>query len=511
MPTCYRLGYALLSVAAVAVSAAAQAPPAPLRQLSLAEALDLAKRHSPVYLQDLATADPAAEAVRNAQWARLPTITANTNAQYTGVGSSTFGGQTFTQGATIFSSYQVQAVWQLNTRAFLAPALNRAQERAVEEHIAATGVTLVSDVTSQYLNVLRAAATLEVARQQVASDSLLLVLARTRFRIGQASQIDVLTAQTTQATAEAAQIQAEVAETQAKTELVRRLGLTADVNIDSLTLRDDFALVAPQFDLGALRKLARESSPAVRQLIAQDRANQLGVRAARLDHLPTFTVSTGIGGYTQQFTDENALLNQQLRNGLSQRANCITQNEIIARLTSPLPDPGGGITVDCNSASGLNSAGTGLEPSLAQAIHESNSVFPFNFTRNPISVSFSVSVPIWDAFTRSLRTSQAEALKDQSAEGIRAQQILTDMTIQNQVVAVNAAWRRIQLQDTNRVAARQQLQLARDRYRLSNGTVLEVTTAQDAQTLAEANYVNAVYDYHLAIVALEAAVGRPLR
>lgn len=500
----------IMLVAAAPVPLMAQTT-APLRQLSLAEAIALAKRNSPTYLQDLATADPAAMAVRNADWARLPTISANGGAQYTGVGSSTFGGQTFTQGATIFSNYQLQAVWQLNTRTFLTPGINRAQERAVDEHIAGTEVTLVSDVTSQYLNVLRAAATLEVARRQVASDSLLVALAQTRLRIGQASPIEALTAQTTQTTAEGVMIQAEVALTEAKTELVRRLGLTADANIDSLQLEDSFPLVEPHYDLDALRKLARESNPTVRGLEAQDRANLLGVRAARLDRLPTFTLSTGLGGYTQQFTDEGALLNRQLQNGLSQRSNCLLQNEIATRLTSPLPEPNGGITADCNASSGLNAAGTALDPSLAQAIHASNSVFPFNFTRNPIAVSLSVSVPVWDAFSRSLRTSQAEALKDQSEQSLRAQQLLTDMTIQNQVVTVNAAWRRIQLMDTNRVAARQQLQLARDRYRLSNGTVLEVTTAQDAQTLAEANYVTAVYDYHLAIVALEAAVGRPLR
>jgi outer membrane protein TolC len=38
-----------------------------------------------------------------------------------------------------------------------------------------------------------------------------------------------------------------------------------------------------------------------------------------------------------------------------------------------------------------------------------------------------------------------------------------------------------------------------------------VTDAQNAITQAEGAYVGAVYDYHRAITALEAAVGRPLR
>jgi outer membrane protein TolC len=43
------------------------------------------------------------------------------------------------------------------------------------------------------------------------------------------------------------------------------------------------------------------------------------------------------------------------------------------------------------------------------------------------------------------------------------------------------------------------------------GTALEVSDAQAAVQQAEGDYVNAVYDYHKAITALEAAVGRPLR
>ena len=58
---------------------------------------------------------------------------------------------------------------------------------------------------------------------------------------------------------------------------------------------------------------------------------------------------------------------------------------------------------------------------------------------------------------------------------------------------------------------RDQLRLAQDRYRLGAGTSLEVADAQSAVQQAEGDYVNAVYFYHKAVAALEAAVGRPLR
>jgi outer membrane protein TolC len=50
--------------------------------------------------------------------------------------------------------------------------------------------------------------------------------------------------------------------------------------------------------------------------------------------------------------------------------------------------------------------------------------------------------------------------------------------------------------------------LAEERYRLGSGTALEVSDALNAVTAADAAYVNAVYDYHRAVVALLATVGR---
>ena len=76
---------------------------------------------------------------------------------------------------------------------------------------------------------------------------------------------------------------------------------------------------------------------------------------------------------------------------------------------------------------------------------------------------------------------------------------------------VFASFQAIAVEAANREAARDQLRLAQDRYRLGAGTSLEVSDAQNAVQQAEGDYVNAVYDYHKAVAALEAAVGRPLR
>jgi outer membrane protein TolC len=503
-----RMAGALIVVSLAAAPARAQVPGTAPRQLSLAQALELARRNSPTYRQAETAADPAAEAVKAADWARLPTLSLNSGVGYTGAGSQTFGGQVFASSPTLQSNYGFSAGVQLSTRVFLTPSIQRAQLHFTEENINAAGVNLVSNVTSQYLNVLRARATVDVAIRQITSDTTFLAFARARQQVGQASLIDVLQAQTTMATAQVQLLQARQAETQAKITLIQFLGLPGDANVDSLTLTEPFPLVEPKFDLATLEGMAGSGNPGIRALEAQDHANALSVRAARLDRLPTFSISAGLSGYTQQFTDENILISNQLSSAQAAEANCVFQNQIIEGLTTPIP---GGIIPDCKAFAGLDPTGNALQPSEIASIRNTNAVFPFAFTRQPLSLNVRISLPIWDAYNGSLRISQAEAAADAGREGLRAQRLATDALIQSQLLAVSTAWQRTQIQDTNRVTARQQLQLAQDRYRIGNGSALDLATAQNALTQSEADYVTAVYDYHLAVVGLEAAVGRPLR
>jgi outer membrane protein len=53
--------------------------------------------------------------------------------------------------------------------------------------------------------------------------------------------------------------------------------------------------------------------------------------------------------------------------------------------------------------------------------------------------------------------------------------------------------------------------LAQERYRVGAGSALELSDAQNSVQKAEGDYITAVYDYHKAVAALEAAVGGPLR
>ena len=500
---------ALITATLAAAPLGAQAAGVP-RQLSLAQALELARANSPTYREARANAAPAAASVRQAEWARLPTLNASGGASYTGAGSSTFGGGlTFTQASpTISSSYRLSASWNLNSRTFITPGIQRAQQQATESDIAAAGVTLISDVTSQYIGALRSAAVVRVAIQQLARDTQFLALARARQVIGQATLIDVLSAQTAMANHRVQLLQTQQGAAQAKIELVRRLGLPANAAVEDIGLAEPYPLAEPTFDLRTLLATAHEANPWIRSAQQRERASALSTKAARSDRLPSFSLATGLSGFTQQSTNESALFRNAVFSAQGAEANCAFQNEILQRLTSPIP---GAIIADCKAYAGLDNTGNALLPDGLQAIHTRNSVFPFNFTRQPLSLSFGVSMPIWDGFSTSLRVAQAEASQDQSHEAARSQQLLTDASIQTQLLAVRTAWARMAIQDSNRATAAQQLRLAQARYQGSTGTALEIADAQNAVTQSDVDYVTAVYDYHLAVVALEAAVGRPLR
>lgn len=504
-----RTAGALLMLLAIASPVAAQGTRAAPRDLSLAQALELARANNPTYRQAQMNAEPAADAVKAANWARLPTLGVSGGVNYSGAGSSTFGGSTFTQSSpTVSSSYNFSANWQLNARTFITPSIQRAQQRVTEANIEGAGVTLVSDVTSQYLTALRAAAVVRVATQQIARDTQFLSLARVRQQVGQGTGLDVLTAQTSLASAQGQLLQTQQAATQAKIELLRRLGIPADANVDAIALIEPFPLVEPKFEFETLRNMAHESNPSIRSAQETQATDRLNLKAARMDRLPSFSISTGLSGYTQQFTNSNILISNRVLAAQGAEANCVFQNDILARLTSPIPN---GIIPNCQTYAGLDATGGALLPDVEAAIRKNNSVFPFNFTRQPMSVSFGVSLPIWDAYSRSLRISQAAASMDQARENVRAQQLFTDAQIQSQLLTVRTAWARMQIQDTNRGTAAQQLLLAQNRYQVGNGTALEIADAQNAVTQSEADYVTAIYDYHLAVAGLEAAVGRPLR
>jgi len=478
--------------------------PAPVVTLSLQEALQQARVNSPAYRQTLNNAGPAKWGVRNAYGSLLPSVNVGSDLGYTGSGQSNFGGG-FVRPTSAFvtSGYNVGLQWQLDGRVLTAPAQQKALRRATDEDISGAGVDLRAEIETQYLTTLQAGAQVAVARQQVVRNAEFLKLANARHQVGQATLLDVRQAEVTKGQSDVALLRAVQAENEAKLDLLRRMGVEPPAPVEQITLSDSFPVTAPAYALDSLLALADEQNPALRSLRARRKAASLGVRAAKSEFLPTLSAQAGWSGFTQQFTNENFLIDQTLADAQGSIVDCQGNNATRQDLGLP--------PIDCFGRVGLNDQGTALQDGVVQQIRSSNDVFPFDYTRQPFQASLRISLPIFTGFGRSLRLSQARADEEDADESARARRLQVRSDVHARYLGLQTSYQAIGVQAANREAARDQLRLAQDRYRLGAGTSLEVSDAQNAVQRAEGDYVNAIYDYHKAITALEAAVGRPLR
>jgi outer membrane protein TolC len=471
--------------------------------LTLADAVAQARANSPQYRQTLNNANPARWGVRNAYGTFLPQVNASAGVGYTGSGSSNFGGTTFSQSSPSYNSdYSLNLNWRLDGRVLTGPGQAKAEQRAAEEDISSAGVQLKADVTTQYLQTLQNVAQVEVARQQVLRNVDFLRLAQARYQVGQATLIDVRQAEVTKANSDVQLLRAEQAANEAKLELLRRMGVTPPVPVQELALTDSFPVVAPTFELDQLMTLAAEQNPGLRSLRAQEASAGANVTATRSEYLPSITVNAGWSGFTQQFTDENLILGGQLAGAQESYGSCLENNQI--RQSAGLAP------ADCLASSGLATPTT-LSDEVITSFRNRNDVFPFNYAGQPFRASLTVSLPIFTGFGRSLRVAQARAQQQDANEAVRGRALQVQADVHSRYLALQTAYKSIAVQQVARDAAREQLRLAQDRYRLGSGTSLELSDAQNAVQRAEGDYVNAIYGYHIAIAALEAAVGRPLR
>lgn len=480
--------------------------PAPAVTLSLADALGQARTNSPAYRQILNDAGPAKWGVRNAYGNLMPSASVSGDLGYTGSGQSNFGGG-FVRPTSAFltSAYSLGILWQLDGRLLSAPGQQKALQRATDQDIEGAGVGLQAEITTQYLNALQAAAQVDVARQQVVRNADFLRLARARYEVGHATLLDVRQAEVTKGQSDVDLLRARQTEHEAKLDLLRRMGVEPPVPVEQIALSDSFPVQTPEFELQDLLALADEQNPDLRSLRARRSAASWSIRAARSEFLPTLQLQAGWSGFTQEFTDDNLLLGQTLAGAQSQAADCQYNNQVRTALDL------GGQVANCFTAAGLNDAGTALSEPVARSIRDANDVFPFSYTGQPFRANLTISLPIFTGFGRSLRISEARAQEQDADESVRAHRLQVRSEVHARHLGLQTSFQAIAVQEANREAARDQLRLAQDRYRLGAGTSLEVSDAQNAVQRAEGDYVTAVYDYHKAVAALEAAVGRPLR
>ena len=269
-----------------------------------------------------------------------------------------------------------------------------------------------------------------------------------------------------------------------------------------------FPVTAPAFQLDSLLALAERA-----ESVARARSGRGGRRPRsasappRASSFPRSPRRPGWSGFTQQFTDENFLMTSRSPSAQAQAASCQSNNADPRRAR-----PGGTL--------GLLRPPRGSTPAAARCrIRWPQQIRDAATTSSPSTTPASrsrpacrISLPIFTGFGRSLRLSQARAQRGRrrreraGAPAPGPERRARPLPRPPDLVPGDRASRR--------PTARRRATSSGWR-RTATGSApapsLEVSDAQNAVQQAEGDYVNAIYDYHKAIAALEAAVGRPLR
>lgn len=463
--------------------------------LTLAEALEIAKKNNPTYLQSVTGLSRAAAARRSAYGQLLPDANANLGASYREGRPQFFGGVAF--GATsdiVSSSWGLSASSNLSLNTIQSIRRANAQMDAAEADVEASLFQLRNNVTAQFLLALQTQARAALQDTLVVQQRLQLELAQARAGVGSATSLDVKRAEVGLGTQQVAALRARNTAAVARLQLFAQLGapMPADVMLTA-----ELPVTAPTLGVADLLDMAKQANPNLRALRAREVVAEAGVKAARGEYTPTLSLQASVGGFTQRQQDISFTIAQQQASVAGSRRSCFTTDSI--RVGAGLSS----IAAQCSAIA--------FTPAQEQAIRTANDKFPFGFTRNPYNLSVGLSLPLFDGFGREQRLQEANASRTDARYNVRRQELAMTADVTSARVTLQAAFEAVTLQAQNAATAREALQLAEERYRVGANTFVDLTTARSEYERAETDRIDAIYEFHRAYAALEAAVGRTLR
>lgn len=492
---------ALVPALFLAWTAAVQAQEAPVT-LTLEQAIDLARKNNPDFLAQKNDADVADWNVREAYGQLLPGASISSNFQYQASGQARFG--IFT-GADLgvsttpeyySSSYNLGLNYSLSGSSLLAPGRAKADRRATNAGITASQFLLDANVTRQYLAVLRAQDGVTLTTQELERARDNRQLAEARVKVGLAIPMELKQAEVEQGRAEVALLQAQNLVQTERLRLMQQLGVELQSDV-ALTTRFDVFDVT--WSLADLTQQALQAHPGLVASRAQVEASRAGVKMARSAYLPSLQFSVGWSGYAREAGNTAGMVQSAREAASSARDQCLFFNAIAAGSSAPLP----GYPRTCP-------AGV-LTPEQERQIVASNNVFPFDYTRDPLGASLSISLPIFQGFTRERNVETAKAAALDAEHRARGEELRIRTEVATAYANLKTAQRSVELETRNRDLADEQLRLARERYRLGAASFLELQDAVTIKARADRAYLIAVYSFHESMAALETAVGRNLR
>ena len=455
-PSVLALCSLLLAPAALAAQAGTRTA-APT--LSLDDALLLARRNNPTYLQSLNGRMRAGAAVRSAYGAFIPSVNSSLTTGYREGLPQNFGGVSLgASSPTMSTNYSLSAQLDLSPSVWMNTRQQTLGQSAADYDVEGNVLALRQAVVSQYMGVLQQLAKVRLQDTLLANTQAQLDLAKARQAAGQATDLDVRRAEVQVGTQQVLVLQARNQAEVEKLRLFQQLGVPQPGDVQLTT---DLPVAAPTQSLEQLLDDARSKNPVLRALKDREAATAINTRMTRAQYLPTFTLSANVSGYTQRYTDGN----------------------YVASL-----------------------------PAAQQAsVTSANSAFPFSFTRNPYTLQAGLSLPIFDGFAREQRVQVAEAARSDAQFNVRAQELRLTADLTAAYLTVQTDAQSIALNTRNAQTARQALDLSEQRYRVGLNSLVEVIQARADFERAESDRITSIFQFHRDFAALEQAAGHPLR
>jgi outer membrane protein len=487
----------LASVTAPARSAAqaSASPPGVGATLSLSEAIALARRNNPAYQTSLNARRTAAAQVRTAKGALLPSLSTSFGGDYREGKTQILSGQTFgSTNNSLSTSGSLNASLNISPSAFSDLRAVRSNQNATESDIGAAEQTLRTNVIVQYVAVLQAQASANLQDTLLTTTAAQFELAKAKLQVGTATQLDVDRADVANGTQRVAALRAHNQVDIEKLRLFQQIGVEPmlSARLDSLPRG-----ALPAENVNQLLDMARRMNPALESARLRERQSEYSVSSARSRYFPSLSLSGGLSGYTNRYTDTDALIQNSRASIAGSKASCVRSEEVRAALS---------LSNNLAQCSALM-----FTSAQEAAIRDAQAKYPFGFTRNPYSLSASLSLPIFNGFQRESNIQTATINRNNAQNAIRQQELSLTADVTAAYLNLTTSQQAVQLQEQNAATARRALTLAQERYRVGTISLVELIQSRSDFGTAETSRISAVYDFQRAFAQLESAVGRPLR
>jgi len=466
--------------------------------LSLEEAIRLAREYNPDYRTQQSQLRTADIAISNARGNLLPNASVSNSYGYQASGERRAGSVVLgTQPDFYSSSYSLNLSYSLNGQTLLRPGQAETEARAAQARVRGAGIALDAEVTGVYLSALEADAQVVQARNALERTRLAVQQARAQVEVGSATPLDLRRAEVQEGQAEVVLVLSENQAAAARAQLGQVVGVILDEDVSLVT---GFDVLVPDLDLEGLLQRAFDANPVLRASRLSQEVSRSQVRSTQTQYFPTLSFSAGISGSVFQAGNLDPLVSQELGSQAGRFTSCVQDNRIRDLLGDPLRD-----------CSGLDPSLPSVEAAIRDRVRDNNTGFPFAYRRNPLNLSLNISLPLFTGFSRRNQIESARLAESNASEQVRAQELMLRAQVANASRNVETARRTAELQGRIRATSAEELALARERFALGLASSIEVADAQANLSQAERDEITALYAFHRSIVTLEALVGGPIR